>query len=478
MDMSWFPTPRLQGRCIAIFTIIVFAMLTPINASASDAAVPSDPLVIENVSVIPMTEGGGVLSNRTVVIDKGRIISIMSAQDQIDFPNAERIDGTGKWLVPGFSDMHVHVGNDRMLRLLTGNQVPEDGTANIQDHFTPYIVNGVLQIFDLASMPETVGQRIEIESGRILGPHIATAAMIDGEDPILPFGITRTPKTPEDGVQAVRDISADGYAFLKVYGRLDLETFAAVLEEARARNIRVVGHIPQRGEGITGSFFQPGFELVVHAEEFAQQTRIPDLAAIPSYVELARENGTALVSTLTANKRILEIARDPNTLKSREDLRVLSPQFYDLSVNFNPYAAQSSDGYIAYTQSIVEFNGPLVRAFAGAGIPILTGTDAGIPGVAPGFSIHDEFEALAEAGLDNETILEGSTRLAAEWLGVDDDRGTVAVGMRADLVLLNGNPLEDISSTRGIAAVIKDGVYLDRDELDALLKNLVERNRQ
>lgn len=425
-----------------------------------------------------MTEEGGVLPNRTVAIDDGRIVSIKSAQDQVDLPNARRIDGTGKWLVPGFSDMHVHIGNDRMLRLLTGRPAPEDGAANIQDLFTPYIVNGVLQVFDLASMPETVGQRIEIESGRILGPHIATAAMIDGEKPILPFGITKTAKTPVDGIQAVRDISADGYAFLKIYGRLDLETFSAILEEARARNVRVVGHIPQRGEGITRSFFQPGFELVVHAEEFAQQTRTPDLAAIPSYVELARENDTALVSTLTANKRIVEIARDPGTLKSREDLRVLSPQFYDFSVNFNPYAAQSSEGYIAYTQSIVDFNGPLVRAFAEAGIPILTGTDAGIPGVVPGFSIHDEFQALAEAGLDNELILEGSTRRSAEWLGVDEDRGTVSIGKRANLVLLDADPLEDIANTRRIAAVIKDGLYLDREELDIRIKDLVERNRQ
>ncbi|MEC8178356.1 MAG: amidohydrolase family protein, partial [Pseudomonadota bacterium] len=191
-----------------------------------------------------------------------------------------------------------------------------------------------------------------------------------------------------------------------------------------------------------------------------------------------RKNGTALVTSLPANDRIAQIARDPGSLASREDLYVLPPQFYDLSVNSNPYAAQSSEGYIAYTQSIVEFNGPLVRAFAQAGIPLLTGTDAGIPGVAPGFSLHDEFEALAQAGLDNRLILEGSTRLAAEFLGVEGDRGTVAVGKRADLVLLDADPLEDIANTREIAAVIRDGRYLDREELDTLLVDLVARNRE
>ncbi|KPM22028.1 amidohydrolase [Citromicrobium sp. RCC1885] len=462
-------------RCLAFLAMIALAT-TPLAASPPAPAAAGETLVIENVTVIPMTKEGGVLPNRTVVIEGGRIVSIEDAADAGDPPDANRIDGTGKWLVPGFSDMHVHIGNERMLRLLARSPVPEDGAANMQDAFTPYIVNGVLQVFDLAAMPETVGQRIAIESGRVLGPHLAMATMIDSNDPVLPFGITHSAGSPAQGRQAVKDAAADGFEFVKAYGHLDLPTFTAIVEEARARNIRVVGHIPQRGEGITGSFFQPGYDLVVHAEEFAQQTRSPDVAAIPSYVEMARKNGTALVTTLTANDRIAQIARDPGSLASREDLYVLPPQFYDLSVNSNPYAAQSSEGYIAYTQSIVEFNGPLVRAFAQAGIPVLTGTDAGIPGVAPGFSLHDEFEALAQAGLDNRLILEGSTRLAAEFLGVEGDRGTVAVGKRADLVLLDADPLKDIANTRRIAAVIRDGRYLDREDLDALLADLIARN--
>ncbi len=463
-------------RCLAILAALLMAAPASLAASPFAPAAASDTLVIENVTVIPMTKGGGVLPNRTVVIEGGRIVAIAPAADPVDLPDTNRIDGTGKWLVPGFSDMHVHLGNERMLRLLARSSTPEDGAANIQDVFTPYIVNGVLQVFDLAAMPETVGQRIEVESGRVLGPHIAMAAMIDSDDPVLPFGITHSAATPAQGRQAVKDAAADGYQFVKVYGRIDLPTFTAIVEEARARNVRVIGHIPQRGEGITESFFQPGYELVVHAEEFAQQTRSPDIAAIPSYAEMARENGTALVTTLTANERILEIARDPGSLASREDLYVLPPQFYDFSVNSNPYAAQASEGYANYVQSIVQFNGPLVRAFDAAGIPILTGTDAGIPGVAPGFSLHDEFEALAAAGLDNEAILEGSIRLAAEFLGVDDDRGTVAVGMAADLVLLDADPLSEIANTRRIAAVIRDGRYLSRKELDAMLADLVARN--
>ena len=461
-----------------ILVSILIAAASPFQAFASVAERVRATLVIDNVGVIPMTESGATLTERTVVIEDDRIVAILPADRSRDYPGATRIDGSGKWLLPGFSDMHVHLGNDRMLGLLTGQETPKDGTAVLQDLFTPYIANGVLQVFDLASMPETIGQRIEIESGRILGPHIVTAAMIDGEEPILPFGISKAAATPADGRQAVRDAQADGHRYVKIYGRVDLPTFTAILEEARSRGIRVVGHIPQRGQGMTASFFQPGYDLVVHAEEFAQQTAIPDKTAIPAYVQMARSNGTALVATLSANKRILEIASDPTSLGTREDLRTLSPEFYSLNVDHNPYAAQSNEGFAEYAGSIVDFNGPFVRAFSQAGLTVLTGSDAGVPGIAPGYSLHDEFEALAEAGLDNRTILEGSTRLAAKWLGVDDDRGTVAAGMRADLVLLEANPISDIRNTRKIAAVIRNGRYIDRAVLDGMIADLRERNRR
>jgi imidazolonepropionase-like amidohydrolase len=117
-----------------------------------------------------------------------------------------------------------------------------------------------------------------------------------------------------------------------------------------------------------------------------------------------------------------------------------------------------------------------VRAFTAAGIPVMTGTDAPVPGVAPGFSLHDEFEALARAGLSNRRILESTTRLPAEWLGTLADRGTVEVGKRADLVLLDANPLEDIRNTRRIVAVVRDGRYLPREELDRMMAALASQN--
>ena len=103
-------------------------------------------------------------------------------------------------------------------------------------------------------------------------------------------------------------------------------------------------------------------------------------------------------------------------------------------------------------------------------MPIVAGTDALVPGVVPGFALHDELAALAKAGLTNRQVLESATRLPAEWLGTIDDRGTVAVGKRADLLLLEGNPLQDIKNTRRIAGVIVGGRYFSRNELNVRLE--------
>jgi len=347
----------------------------------------------------------------------------------------------------------------------------------LEDVLTPYLANGITQIFDLSAMSEEIGQRVAVESGRVLGPHIASAAMIDGSPPLWPPGMTRVAATPEDGRQAVRDAKAEGYDAIKAYSKLTLETFTAIVDEARKQHMRVVGHIPQREAGITEKFFQPGFDLVAHAEEFAQQTWPPAPAAIPAYVEMSKRNGTWLIATLTLDERITEQMRDPASIAKRADLKHLHPLEYGVVLNDNRYLKDPSAQKTASLQSIVDFNAQLVRAFVAAEIPVLTGTDSPVPGVAPGFSLHDEFVSLTKSGMSNLQVLEATTRLPAEWLGTIKDRGTVEAGKRADLVLLDADPLADITNTRAISAVIIGGHYLPRADLDRKLAELASRNR-
>jgi imidazolonepropionase-like amidohydrolase len=455
---------------------IIFALLVVPGGSPSFAAERAAELVIEHVTVLPMTVDGAPIPNATVTIRGGRIASIDSTRSASP-RGARRIDGRDKFLMPGFTDMHMHLENDRLMRIWSGDKTVPDGLMQLEDLLTPYLANGVTQIFNLTAMSETIGQRVEVSSGRVLGPHIATAAMIDGSPPSWPLGMTRAAATPEGGRQAVRDASAEGYEFIKAYGKLSLETFTAVVDEARKHQMRVIGHIPQREKNLTDRFFQPGFDLVAHAEEFAQQTHPPAMDSIPRYVEMARRNGTWLVGTLTLDERIVEEIRDPDSLHTRPELRYLPPLEYRVVMHDNPYLKDRSTDRIAYVQDIVEFNRALVKAFAAAGIPVLTGTDSPVPGVVPGFSLHDEFQSLSRAGMSNLQVLESTTRLPAEWLDTLADRGTVEIGKRADLVMLDANPLEDLANTRRIAAVIVSGRYLSRKELEKRLSVLAARNK-
>jgi imidazolonepropionase-like amidohydrolase len=461
-----------MSRLAAAFALLAF----PACASPAFSAEPAKPLVIEHVTVLPMTPKWEPVADATVTIRDGRIVSIVSGRTPAP-RGAKRINGRGKFLMPGFTDMHMHLENDRGMRIWTGDKTLPDGFVQLQDILTPYLANGVTQIFTLTAMSETIGQRVDVESGRVLGPHIATAALIDGTPPMWPLGMTRAAATPEDGRQAVRDASAEGYEFIKVYSKLTLETFTAIVDEARKHQMRVVGHIPQREKNLTEQFFQPGFDLVAHAEEFAQQTNPPAMDAIPRYVEMARRNGTWLTATLSLDERIVEEIRDPASLEARPEMRYLLPGEYQVVMHDNPYLKDRSAGRIDYVQRVVDFNRELVKAFVAAGIPVLTGTDAPVPGMVPGFSLHDEFAALARAGMSNRQVLEATTRLPAEWLGTIGDRGTIEAGKRADLVLLDANPLDDIANTRRIAAVIVSGRLLPRAELDERLKVLAARNK-
>jgi imidazolonepropionase-like amidohydrolase/pimeloyl-ACP methyl ester carboxylesterase len=460
---------QVTGAALAMTGWLLGAVV-PALASTQPPA-----LAIEHVTVLPFAEDAAPLRDRTVVLDAGRIATIEPSQSARVAAGVERIDGRGKWLMPSLTDMHVHIENERVLRLFTGLNV-RPGDVDPNDLFLPFVANGVLQIFDPAATAESIARRDDVEAGRILGPHIELAAMVDGDPPIWPFGFAHVAATPADGRQFVRDMKADGFRFVKTYSNLALDTFEAVLDESRKQGIRVVGHIPGSRQDQTEKYLRPGFEMVVHAEQFAYQPA--DVATaiqnVPRYVSLAKANGTWLTSTVSLNERIVEQMRQPQTLTTRPEMRFVNPLTREFWTAHSSYANAPPER-IARLAQVVGFNEKLVKAFVDAGIPVLPGTDTTVPGMVAGSALHDELEALARAGLTSEQILTAATRLAAQWLRVQADRGTVEPGKRADLLLLDADPLADVRNTRRIAAVIANGRYLARAELDKRMEDLARR---
>jgi len=463
-----------RSTLLAIFALCVG--LSAAQGNARTVGMSDTPLSIEHVTIYPMTAGGHALADVTVRIKDGRIVNILQTAAQGSSKGFKRVDASGKWLMPALSDMHVHQESARLFGLFLGaNAVPPSMLDN-EDLLLPYVSNGVLQIFNPAAMTEQIGLRDDIEAGRILGPHIELAAMVDGVTPVWPIGFSHVAATPEDGRQFVRDMKADGFRFIKTYSKLDLPTFKAIVAEAREAGLKVVGHIPGRREDATEQWLLPGFEMVMHAEEFAYQSADPSRAEsqIARYVALAKDRGVQLTATLTTNERIVEQISDHQSLNNRPELQYLNPATRLFWSSMSPYA-QVPRAELPSFEHVVDFNKKLVKAFADAGVTIFPGTDSLVPGLVAGFSLHDELEALARAGLSPVQILTADTRLAADWLGVSTDRGTLEIGKRADLLLLTADPMADVSNTRQIAAVIRDGHYLSRQMLDEMMSALADR---
>lgn len=480
-----YPATRIR-RIVALLALVtcVFVACASGPAGAARAAEvryprltsPYPPLAIEHVDIWPMTAANVLEKDMTVLIRNGRIERILRAGRLAPPHGFKVVNGRGKWLMPALTDMHVHQEDARLMRLLTHNNSISPARYDNADLLLPFVANGVLQILNPGAMTEQIGLRDEVEAGQVLGPHMELSALVDGSPPIWPVGLSHVATTPEDGRQFVRDAKADGYDFVKTYSRLDLATFTAIVDEARKQHIRVIGHIPGRGLGETAKWFQPGYEMVMHAEEYAYQTNDPNhwVEHIPEYVSLAKRTGVLLCATLTVDERIVQQMRDPSTLETRPEMRYVNPVTRFWWTHDSPYAHPTPQ-QIAFVAKVVAFNRKLVKAFADAGLPVFPGTDTTVPGLVSGFALHDELEALAAAGLTPQQILSADTRRSAEFLHVIVDRGTVEVGKRADLLLLGADPMANVRNTRDIVAVMASGRYLPRRELDRMMAGLAHR---
>jgi len=456
---------------LLLVVIIVTSCTNPTsNKTQEEKEQEFNTYIIKNVNIIPMTKDNKVIENATVVIKDKKIISI---NDSIP-TDAKAIDGTGKWLIPGLIDMHVHTNSDINFK---GN-LPTQGATffmDTQDVMTTYIANGVTTIFELGGRVEHFGQRNEIAKGKVIGPRMAIASMINGGNP---NNGGRIVNTDLDARQAVRSAKAEGYNFIKAYSNLNIESFKALVDEAEKQGLKVVGHIPDAFKTKTKEAFIPNFGLVAHAEELSKQIRNQNKTKKDAqyFAQLAKENDTWLIPNLIAIVKIRDQVQSLDSVRLMETLKYVHPLLQDKWLTSNNYNKHSSTEFINYLDSLITFHKEIVVAFKDAGVPMVAGTDAGTSGVVTGFSLHDELELLVDAGLTNDEALISATRLPATWLEIDDKIGTVEVGKSADLILLDANPLVDIRNTRKISGVFVNGTWLDKKKVNKMLADLEEWN--
>ena len=470
-----------DGSCgVKLFAKLFFLILIfPIASLASSGKA----LVLQHVTVIDST-GRAPQADQTVVIAAGRITAI-GPSTQIKFDKtANVVDARGKFLIPGLWDMHVHIAGI--------NADP----AWSKDVLLPLLLaNGITGVRDMGGDLEALlSWKRDVEAGSLLGPHIYASG---------PWLASRGKKTAEqypvanaeEARAAVRDLKQRGADFIKIISLPSREAFFAVADEARKQNISFVGHLPfeigaaeasNAGMRSIEHFLYSGFALslssneeqlrksLVEAEKTgdsaawekiaheADLTYSPEKAA--ALFQTLKKNGTWVTPTIAS----LDITSHPDSWNLDDpNLDFVPPSLAkEWRGSFNDSQMKERAAWLG-RQAANDWK--LAGQLHGAAVSLLVGSDSLDPFVFPGESLHRELAEFVQAGFTPLEALQAATRSTAQFLAREKEFGTIEVGKTADLVLLDANPLENISNTRKILAVIRNGQYLDRADLDALL---------
>ncbi|HEX2187525.1 MAG TPA: amidohydrolase family protein [Longimicrobiaceae bacterium] len=388
--------------------------------------------------------GDSIQPRRTVIVRDGRIAAVGPADSVVVPADAERIELRGAFLMPGLADLHSHAIDPSVLPL--------------------YLASGVTTVQLLNAGPEVLEWARAAEDGRLLGPRIAACA-----GPVS--GIA----TAEAARAAVAERSALGFDCIKPYDGLSREAFAALVAEADRRRVRTVSHIPRKLGWQDMLEVAPG--AVAHAEELLYSP-IESAADLDRIVREMAERRIGLVTTLVNYDYISRQPAQLDRLLERDELRLVpAVERRAWSPALNRYAKWFGAPDVPRLRRLLGFQRDLVRRLHAAGAPVLLGTDAGNTFVVPGVSVHEELRQLVAAGLTPAAALRAGTTEAARFLGVAGERGTVAVGMQADLVLVLGNPLADVASAELVAGTMTRGRWLPAERLRAELARLREALR-
>src|SRR5687767_14983614 len=421
-------------------------------------------LVIRNISVVDGVSPV-VQPNRTVVIVGNRITAI-GESGKVAIPRkAKVINGTGKYLIPGLWDSHVHLRSADPLPLFIAN-----GVTGVRE------MGG-----DLALVKDL---RDRVASGQLLGPRIKISGSIleseqwmkwatghakkDNDTGMLETLAQRiTISDPEQAREAIRKLAGQGVDLIKVRNTHSADAFLAILSEAKKYNIPVAAHAP-RMNLVAAS--DGGLRSIEHVETVAS------LRGNVEVDELAKafvRNGTfytptliiQVFSRLTPRADLSELLTDAEG-KIHERNRYVSPSVLERwKKDFEMQKNEGTFDWAAQTRKGISES----RTMKQAGVVFLAGTDFGAPLTYAGFSLHDELEALTkESGLTPFEALQSATSNSAKFFGMESEIGTVTRGKLADLVILTANPLENISNTRKIDGVILNGRYLPSAELSKM----------
>jgi imidazolonepropionase-like amidohydrolase len=450
--------------------IFIFIMLTLAPRVWAQTPPPLDSIstgifAITHVGVIPM-EGEELLPDHTVIINKGRIVSIGPAEKTKVPADAQVIDGKGRYLIPGLAEMHAHI------------PVAKDGDDDlVRETMMLYLANGVTTIRGMLGDPYHLQLKRQVARGEILGPRIYTASpSLNGQ----------TVQSIDQARDKVAKYKTEGYDFLKIHPGLSLEVFDEVALQAKRLKIPFAGHVPAL-VGINHAI-DAGYASVDHLDGYLEGlaprvtkanidaagffgfnfTDDVDTDRIPPLAAKTKAGRVWVVPTQSLLERTLSPRSADDMLNEPEMKYISSALRYQWRLGKQQlmeaegYSPDKYQRYIALRQKIL-------RGLNRSKVGLLLGSDSPQIMNVPGFSIHREMRALADAGLPPYAILKSGTINPAIFFNEEAAYGSIRTGCSADLVLLDANPLENVDHAQRIAGVMVRGSWLPKGYIDARL---------
>ena len=417
-----------------ILVILCLLILWTSNIVAESNIIKNNKIVFKNVNIIPMNEEV-ILRNYSIIIKDG-VIHEITRKDNINLDKeAHVIDATNKYLMPGLADMHVHIFSQSDLKL--------------------FLANGITTVRNMAGNKKYLMYKTKINENEMLGPKIyTTTPLLDGDPPVHSHAhVLYDSKSAKD---AVRRYKNEGYDFIKIYEKLNKEIYDAIIDEAKTQNIEVVGHVPDK-VGIK-NVISSNQVSIEHLDNYHNWFIIKD-----EILDMIVESKVWSCPTIVLQETY------KNKDKKIEGIEYISPT---TKINWQ------SDKRFKYQNSQKYFSRKLrakkkaTKNLFNKGGRLLLGTDCNNPYIIPGFSIHRELELLVESGLSPYEALKTGTYNAAEFFGNLDTEGTIEVGKKTDIILLNKNPLKNIKNTKCIEGVLTNGKWLNKSYIQHMLEEI------
>lgn len=450
----------------------VFALVITCCNKAQEAVSPT-AAVITNVNIIDV-RNGTILENRNIIVDSGKIKSI---RETLPNPGAYtlQIDGTGKYALPGLAEMHAHIPS------------PETPRERIDATLFLYLSNGITTIRGMLGHPSHLVLREQAKSGEILSPRIFTSS---------PSLNGNSVATREEARTKVTQYAAEGYDFLKIHPGIQLEAFDEVVKTADSVEIPFAGHVPV-DVGIRHAL-ESGYSSIDHVDGFLEGlvpdsqnvdpdsngffgfnfTPLADTTKIDELVQLARKNKVWIVPTQSLFERWFAPVSSAELLAQPEMIYMPVSTLEDWKKRKEETTGSETGFDEDQWKHFDAIRKQLILALQREGHGMLLGSDAPQLFNVPGFSIHHEMAGMVAAGLTPLQILQSGTLNPAVFFGMEGVFGELKQGLDADIILADGNPLEDIAALKQPSGVMVRGRWLSRAALDAGLAKIAEKAQQ